>query len=110
MDDDAESLVFASGSAATAAMCSWISLPKVEGGDSDGHGGGHVLAVNDVVSHVMRVGAYHQYGGTARYLSRAARSTGLEVTYLDFEHAGEAGIRKAIRHDTKVRHITGEIC
>jgi hypothetical protein len=55
--DDAsggEALVFASGSAATAAMAYWASLQRSEGGGggSDGvkGGGGHVLAVNDCVS------------------------------------------------------------
>lgn len=46
-------LVFASGSAATAAMCSWVALDTKEGGaggrDRAAGGGGHVLAVNDVV-------------------------------------------------------------
>jgi len=45
--------VFASGSAATAALVGWVSLDPVEGGaggrDGVGSGGGHVLAVNDVV-------------------------------------------------------------
>ncbi|NXD32486.1 CGL lyase, partial [Spelaeornis formosus] len=89
-----ESLVFASGSAATAALASWVSLATVEGGaggsDGSNGGGGHILAINDV------------YGGTARYLSRAARSTGLEVTYFDFEKAGEQEIRAAIRPDTRL--------
>jgi cystathionine gamma-lyase len=47
-----DSLVFASGSAATAAIASWVSLSADEGGagGKDGTGGGgHVLAVNDVV-------------------------------------------------------------
>ena len=43
-----------------------------------------------------------QYGGTARFLSRAIQPAGLEVTYLDFEAAGEEGIRAAIRPDTRV--------
>ncbi|WWC71009.1 uncharacterized protein I206_104962 [Kwoniella pini CBS 10737] len=88
-----ESLVFASGSAATAAIAHWVTLNKEEGGagGKDGKGfGGHILAVNDV------------YGGTARYLSRASRPTGLEVTYLNMEKAGEKGIREAIRPDTKL--------
>ncbi|WWC62848.1 uncharacterized protein I303_105446 [Kwoniella dejecticola CBS 10117] len=88
-----DSLVFASGSAATAAVAHWITLSKEEGGaggkDGKGHGG-HILAVNDV------------YGGTARYLSRASGPTGLEVTYLNMEKAGEKGIREAIRPDTKL--------
>lgn len=49
-----ESLVFASGSAATAALASWVSLAGKEGGaggaDGFSGGGGHILAVNDVVS------------------------------------------------------------
>jgi cystathionine gamma-lyase len=49
-----ESLVFASGSAATAALASWVSLATVEGGaggsDGSNGGGGHILAINDVVS------------------------------------------------------------
>ncbi|WWC88418.1 uncharacterized protein L201_003329 [Kwoniella dendrophila CBS 6074] len=88
-----ESLVFSSGSAATAAIAHWVTLTEEEGGaggrDGKGHGG-HVLAVNDV------------YGGTARYLARASRPTGLEVTFLNMEKAGEQGIREAIRPDTKL--------
>lgn len=57
-DDESggETLVFASGSAGTAALAAWVSLEEEEGGAggvgkaSEG-GGGHVLAVNDVVSH-----------------------------------------------------------
>lgn len=49
-----EGLVFASGSAATAAIAFWAALQKKEGGgggrDGVSGGGGHVLAVNDVVS------------------------------------------------------------
>ncbi len=49
-----ESLVFASGSAATAALASWVSLTTKEGGaggrDGVSGGGGHILAINDVVS------------------------------------------------------------
>ncbi|ORX37172.1 cystathionine gamma-lyase [Kockovaella imperatae] len=92
-EDGTETLVYASGSAATSALCQWVSLPEVEGGAGGGHGpgnGGHVLAVNDV------------YGGTARYLARTAKSTGLEVTFLDMEKAGEEGIRSHIRDDTKI--------
>ncbi|WVQ96323.1 hypothetical protein IAU59_003427 [Kwoniella sp. CBS 9459] len=88
-----ESLVFASGSAATAAVAHWVTLSEKEGGagGKDGSGGaGHILSVNDV------------YGGTARYLARTARPTGLEVTFLDFEKAGEQGIRDAIRPDTRL--------
>ncbi|ODN81939.1 hypothetical protein L202_02280 [Cryptococcus amylolentus CBS 6039] len=88
-----DSFVFSSGSAATAAIGIWASLSKAEGGagGSDGNGGGgHVLAVNDV------------YGGTARFFSRAAGPTKLEVTYLDMIEAGEAGIRAAIRPDTRL--------
>jgi cystathionine gamma-lyase len=48
-----DSLVFASGSAATAAISHWVSLPTVEGGaggkDGENGVGGHILAVNDVV-------------------------------------------------------------
>ncbi|WVQ65331.1 uncharacterized protein L199_003507 [Kwoniella botswanensis] len=88
-----ESLVFASGSAATAAIAQWVTLSEKEGGaggkDGNGHGG-HILAVNDV------------YGGTARYLARASGPTGLEVTFLNMEKAGEKGIREAIRPDTKL--------
>jgi cystathionine gamma-lyase len=106
-----ETLVFASGSAGTAALASWVSLTSDEGGaggkDGVSGGGGHVLAVNDVVSSALcperaSIQTDSQYGGTARFLSRAARSTGLEVTYLDFEKAGEEGIRAAIRPDTRV--------
>ncbi|WVR06566.1 hypothetical protein IAU60_003597 [Kwoniella sp. DSM 27419] len=88
-----ETLVFSSGSAATAAIAHWVTLAEVEGGAGgrDGNGGGgHILSVNDV------------YGGTARYLARAAKPTGLEVTFFDFEAAGEEGIRAAIRPDTKL--------
>lgn len=48
-----ETLVFASGSAGTAALAAWVSLGVEEGGAGGGKGGmggGHVLAVNDVVS------------------------------------------------------------
>ena len=48
-----ETLVFASGSAGTAALAAWVSLGVEEGGAGGGGGnggGGHVLAVNDVVS------------------------------------------------------------
>ncbi|WWD18706.1 hypothetical protein CI109_103160 [Kwoniella shandongensis] len=88
-----ESLVFASGSAATAAVAHWVSLAEAEGGagGKDGQGGGgHILAVNDV------------YGGTARYFSRTSKPTGLEVTFLNLEKAGEDGIRQAIRPDTRL--------
>ncbi|OCF37286.1 cystathionine gamma-lyase [Kwoniella heveanensis BCC8398] len=89
-----ESLVFASGSAATAAVAHWVTLSAKEGGaggkDGSTGGGGHILSVNDV------------YGGTARYLARTARPTGLEVTFLDFEKAGKDGIREAIRPDTRL--------
>ncbi|WVW84953.1 hypothetical protein I302_106989 [Kwoniella bestiolae CBS 10118] len=88
-----ESLVFASGSAATAAVAHWVTLSEKEcgagGRDGNGHGG-HILAVNDV------------YGGTARYLARASRPTGLDVTFFNMEKAGEKGIREAIRPDTKL--------
>ena len=58
--DGAESLVFASGSAATAALASWVSLSAKEGGaggtDGVSGNGGHILAINDVVGHSrMRV-------------------------------------------------------
>ncbi|WVQ84987.1 hypothetical protein IAT38_007151 [Cryptococcus sp. DSM 104549] len=88
-----DTLVFSSGSAATAAIAHWVTLTAAEGGagGKDGNGGGgHILAVNDV------------YGGTARYLSRTSRPTGLNVTYLDMRKAGEEGIRAAIRPDTKL--------
>jgi len=92
-----EAVVFASGSAATAAMCHWAALGAEEGGaggaNGRDHGGGHILAVNDV------------YGGTARMLSRTVRPLGVETTFLNFEHAGEEGIRKALRPDTRVRPI-----
>lgn len=45
--------MFSSGSAATAAIAHWVTLTKKEGGagGADGNGGGgHILAVNDVVS------------------------------------------------------------
>lgn len=52
-----DSLVFASGSAATAAISHWVSLPTVEGGaggkDGENGVGGHILAVNDVVRILM---------------------------------------------------------
>lgn len=90
----ADAVVFASGSAATAAMCHWVALAVEEGGaggsDGTNHGGGHILAINDV------------YGGTARMLSRTARPLGVQTTFLDFQQAGEEGIRKALRPDTRV--------
>ncbi|AAW47151.1 hypothetical protein CNBN1680 [Cryptococcus deneoformans B-3501A] len=92
-DAQGESFVFSSGSAATAAIAHWVTLTKKEGGagGADGNGGGgHILAVNDV------------YGGTARYFSRVARPTGLDITYLDMIEAGEEGIRAAIRPDTRL--------
>ncbi len=53
-DHKGQSLVFASGSAATAAVAHWVTLSKDEGGaggrDGKTGGGGHILAVNDVVS------------------------------------------------------------
>ncbi|GFZ50633.1 hypothetical protein JCM24511_08391 [Saitozyma sp. JCM 24511] len=87
-----DACVFASGSAATAAMVYWVSLQREEGGaGGDGKGGGgHILAINDV------------YGGTARFLSRASKPTGVQVTYIDMEKAGEQGIRAALREDTKL--------
>lgn len=109
--------MFASGSAATAAIAYWAALQRKEGGgggaDGVSGGGGHVLAVNDCVSGRVMGGVgverggrgeslIAQYGGTARFLSRAIAPTGVEVTYLDFEHAGEEGIRAAIRADTRV--------
>ena len=58
-----ECLVFASGSAATAAMCSWVALAVEEGGAGGGDGikggGGHILAVNDVVSLVIDSARIH---------------------------------------------------
>ena len=87
-------MVFASGSAGTAAMCHWAALAVEEGGaggaNGKDHGGGHILAVNDV------------YGGTARMLSRTAKPLGVATTFLNFEEAGEEGIRKALRPDTRV--------
>lgn len=44
----------------------------------------------------------NKYGGTARFLSRAIRPSGLNVTFLDMDAAGEEGIRQAIQEDTKV--------
>jgi cystathionine gamma-lyase len=41
-------------------------------------------------------------------LSRAIQATGVEVTYLDFEAAGEEGIRASIRPDTRVSLYTFE--
>jgi cystathionine gamma-lyase len=77
-------------------MCHWAALATEEGGaggaNGKDHGGGHILAVNDV------------YGGTARMLSRTARPLGIETTFLNFEDAGEEGIRKALRPDTRVSH------
>nr|ODN92363.1 cystathionine gamma-lyase [Cryptococcus depauperatus CBS 7855] len=87
------SFVFSSGSAATAAVGHWAALTQEEGGAggvTGNGGGGHILAVNEL------------YGGTARYFSRAARPTGLEVTYLDMLQAGEEGIKSAIRPDTRL--------
>nr|ODN80213.1 cystathionine gamma-lyase [Cryptococcus depauperatus CBS 7841] len=87
------SFVFSSGSAATAAVSHWATLTQEEGGAggvTGNGGGGHILAVNEL------------YGGTARYFSRAARPTGLEVTYLDMLQAGEEGIKSAIRPDTRL--------
>lgn len=109
-DAQGESFVFSSGSAATAAIAHWVTLAKKEGGagGADGNGGGgHILAVNDVVSNCTAgcswpVDQQTQYGGTARYFSRVARSTGLDITYLDMIEAGEEGIRAAIRPDTRV--------
>lgn len=49
-----------------------------------------------------RIDQQTQYGGTARYFSRVARPTGLDITYLDMIEAGEEGIRAAIRPDTRV--------
>jgi cystathionine gamma-lyase len=76
-------------------MCHWAALGIDEGGaggaNGRDHGGGHILAVNDV------------YGGTARMLSRTVRPLGVETTFLNFEQAGEEGIRKALRPDTRVR-------
>ena len=90
-----DAVVFASGSAGTAAMCHWAALAVEEGGaggaNGKDHGGGHILAVNDV------------YGGTARMLSRTAKPLGVETTFLNFEQAGEEGIKKALRPDTRVR-------
>lgn len=93
-------------------MAYWASLQRSEGGgggeDGVKGGGGHVLAVNDCVSLTdEREGIEWlmiQYGGTARFLSRAIQATGVEVTYLDFEEAGEEGIRAAIRPDTRVSY------
>lgn len=92
---DGDAVIFASGSAATAAMCHWAALAAKEGGaggrDGVNHGGGSILAVSDV------------YGGTARMLSRTAKPLGLQTTFLNFEEAGEEGIRKNLRPDTRVR-------
>jgi hypothetical protein len=47
------SVVFSSGSAATAAICQWLVLPAVEGGgkeERDGDQRGRVLSISDVVS------------------------------------------------------------
>ena len=89
-----DALVFSSGSAGTAAVVHWASLGVEEGGaggrDGKGHGGGHILAINDV------------YGGTARMLSRTCKPLGVETTFLNFEQAGEQGIRNALRPDTRV--------
>ena len=90
-----DAVVFSSGSACTAAAVHWAALGVEEGGaggrDGKGHGGGHILAVNDV------------YGGTARMLSRTSKPLGVETTFLNFEEAGEQGIRDALRPDTRVR-------
>jgi hypothetical protein len=79
-------------------MCHWVALAVEEGGaggtDGVNHGGGHILAVNDV------------YGGTARMLSRTVKPLGVETTFLNFEQAGEEGIRKNLRPDTRVRKMT----
>lgn len=62
IDSSGESLIFSSGSAATAALASWVSLALKEGGaggtDGLNGGGGHVLAVNDVVGDTLAVVAH----------------------------------------------------
>ena len=99
-DNAGAAVVFSSGSAGTAAAVHWASLGVEEGGaggrDGKGHGGGHILAVNDV------------YGGTARMLSRTCKPLGVETTFLSFEQAGEQGIREALRPDTRVRFCIHE--
>lgn len=85
------SIAYSSGSAATASAIQWATLSKDEGGARDGNEGVHILSINDV------------YGGTFRYLSRVAKSvSGVAVDYVDFNAAGEQGIRDAIRPDTKI--------
>lgn len=116
-----EAIAFSSGSAATAAAAQWACLSEEEGGgrtEEDVAEGGksHILCINDVVSryssytnwipalNAMRL-IILQYGGTYRYLARVAKSTGnLEASFLDFDKAGEAGIRSAIKQNTKVSH------
>lgn len=60
-DTGGDTLAFASGLAATAAVCRWVSLAADEGGagGTDGRtgGGGHILAVNDVVSETSERGS-----------------------------------------------------
>lgn len=104
LDGGAESIVFSSGSGATAALAQWVTLPVHEGGAGAGIGKGHILSVNDVVRIIVFTDiADGQYGGTYRYLSRVATNLqGIQVDYLDMVEAGEAGIREAIREDTKV--------
>ncbi|KAJ9109966.1 hypothetical protein QFC20_003166 [Naganishia adeliensis] len=91
-----ETIAFSSGSAATAAAAQWASLSEDEGGartaeDVAANRRSHILSINDV------------YGGTYRYLARVAKSTGnLEASFVDFDKAGEAGIREAIKENTKI--------
>ncbi|WVF68843.1 hypothetical protein IAT40_003616 [Kwoniella sp. CBS 6097] len=88
-----KTFVFASGSAGTNAICNWVtrSVGQNGAGGRDGNGGGgHVLAINDV------------YGGTATFLARDCQPSGMEVTFLDMDKAGEEGIRAAIRPDTRL--------
>ncbi|KAJ9121773.1 hypothetical protein QFC22_002395 [Naganishia vaughanmartiniae] len=91
-----EAIAYSSGSAATAAAAQWACLAEDEGGarteeDIAEGGKSHILCINDV------------YGGTYRYLARVAKSTGnLEASFLDFDKAGEAGIRNAIKRNTKI--------
>ncbi|KAJ9111734.1 hypothetical protein QFC19_001095 [Naganishia cerealis] len=94
-----EAIAFSSGSAATAAAAQWACLSEEEGGGrtaediADG-GKSHILCINDM------------YGGTYRYLARVAKTTGnLEASFLDFDQVGEAGIRSAIRRNTKRKQI-----
>ena len=72
-------LTFASGSATTAIVLQSLGP------------GAHVLSVNDV------------YGGTFRYMTSVAKDLqGLDIDFLDLEHASNDEIVGAIRPNSKV--------